>query len=62
MVNINEAYSFLFHVLSKSLGSCNFSTVASISVSLATVCSYRCVEPYFNLFHLFFYDWCTVLI
>ena len=39
MGNINEAYSFLFHVLSKSLGSCNFSTVAPISVPLATVCS-----------------------
>ena len=38
-MDINEAYSFLFHVLSKSLGSCNFSTVAPISVPLATVCS-----------------------
>ena len=37
MVNINEAYSFPFNVLSKSLGSCNFSTVASISVPLATM-------------------------
>ena len=37
MVNINEAYCFLFHVLGKSLGSCNFSTVASISVLLVTV-------------------------
>ena len=32
MVNINEAYSFLFHILSESLGSCNFSTVAPIRV------------------------------
>ena len=39
MVNINEAYNFLFYELSKSLGSCNFSTVASISVPLVTVCS-----------------------
>ena len=38
MVNRNEAYSFLFHILSESLGSCNFSTVAPISVLLTTVC------------------------
>ena len=30
---------FFSHVLSKSLGSCNFSTVVSISMPLATVCS-----------------------
>ena len=37
MNSINEAYSFLFHVYNKSLGSCNFSTIALISVLLVTV-------------------------
>ena len=61
MVNINEAYSFLFHVLSKSLGSCNFSTVVLIRVLLATVfVAMRRIV--FQSLYLFFYDSCTILI
>ena len=39
MVKINEAYSFLFHVLSQFIGRYIFFTVAPISVLFATVCS-----------------------
>ena len=38
MIKTHEANSFIFSPMSKSFGRCIFSTVASISVLLASLC------------------------
>jgi len=38
IVKMHEANSFIFSFISRSLGSCIFSTVAPISVLFASVC------------------------
>ena len=55
MVKIHEAYSFLFHVGSKSFGRCIFFTVAPIRVLFAFVCSYRDIDSFYKLFILILY-------